>query len=56
MSPLLTSIGRRWIRAFCATCEEPTVFEFRPDWSSVCTRCEREEMRLAPNGLLRLTA
>jgi hypothetical protein len=56
MSRVLASIGRRWLRAFCATCEEPTIFEVRSDWSSVCTQCEREEMRLAPDGLLRLTA
>jgi len=53
---VIASIGRRWIRAFCATCEEPTVFEIRSDWSSLCVQCGSEELRLAPNGLLRLTA
>jgi hypothetical protein len=53
---VIASIGRRWIRAFCATCEEPTVFEVRSDWSSLCAQCASEELRLAPNGLLRLTA
>ena len=56
MSPTLSAIARRWLRAFCATCEEPTVFDVRSDWSSVCTKCAQEEIRLAPNGLLRLTA
>jgi RNase P subunit RPR2 len=48
----LASIARRWIRAFCEKCEEPTVFEVRPDWTFVCAECGSER-RLARTGLLK---
>lgn len=52
----MSAVARRWIRVFCPTCEEPTEFELRTDWSSVCTQCGTQELRLAANGLLRLIA
>jgi hypothetical protein len=48
----MSAVVRRWIRAWCATCRERTVFEARPGWVFVCSKCSRGEQRLAPNGLL----
>ena len=48
----MASIVRRSVRAFCETCEEPVVFEVRPNWTFVCTECGQER-RLARNGLLK---
>lgn len=48
----MSAVVRRWIRVFCATCGERTVFEFRPGWTFVCTKCHRQERTLAKNGLL----
>jgi exosome complex RNA-binding protein Csl4 len=48
----MSAIVRRWIRAFCGTCRERTVFELSGDWTFVCTRCRRTEVRPASNGLL----
>jgi hypothetical protein len=51
MQPVLATIGRRWIRAFCEECGEQTQFEVRPDWVLVCVECSHER-HLAENGLL----
>lgn len=48
----MSAIVRRWIRSFCGTCAERTVFELKPDWTSLCTKCRREEHRPAASGLL----
>ena len=52
MATVLASIGRRWLRAFCEKCEEPRLFEVRPNWTFVCTECGAER-RLARTGLLK---
>lgn len=48
----MSAVVRRWIRVFCGTCSERTVFELGRDWTFLCTKCRREERRLAANGLL----
>jgi hypothetical protein len=48
----MSAVVRRWIRVFCVTCGERTVFELRPEWTFVCTKCRVQERHLAKNGLL----
>lgn len=54
----MSAVVRRWIRAFCGTCAERTVFELREGASFdahaafVCTGCRAEERRIGATGLL----
>lgn len=54
----MSAVVRRWIRIFCGTCAERTVFELRSgsafDAQSafVCTKCHAEERRIGASGLL----
>lgn len=52
LASALASIGKRWLRAFCEKCEEPSVFEVRPEWVFVCTTCGTHR-KLERNGLLK---